>query len=595
MPNRSEPRRRGRSAPAALLALAAAVVGPAPGQAQVAEYLDHDAFTGELRAVVNASDAASVRSIATSPEGRDVWMVELALPGDLDPSDRPALLVVGTLSGDHVVGSHLALEAVRHITAAASTDEGRTLLSEHTIYVVPRANPDGAEAMFASTRWNRSVNGTSIDDDNDGRFDEDGPDDLNGDGMITLMRVVDPEGDFMVDPDNPRLMKRADAAAGESGTHTLYLEGRDDDGDGWYNEDGIGGVDLDRNFQHAYPYYQRGAGKNMVSEAASRALVDFAVANRNIAAVLTYGHSDNLVTPPNARGELGGIAASDLYLFAMESLDGILDTGVFSSRPDNVQGGLQLRGAQLGADNNPNSGRRPAMTVDGDDIEYFASVSSRYREITGLESVGVNRPAEGMFFQYGYFQYGVPSFSTQGWAPEGEGDSADERLAASGAEFVEWASVTHPTLGEVEVGGFAPHAMTNPPAADLPALGERQGEFVMALAGMLPQVRIVETEVTAHGGGLYTVDAVIENAGYFPSSLRHGQVARSVDPVLVQIGVDSDDIVTGDSKSATVSQLEGSGNRARFSWMVRGSDGQSVEIRVRAQKGGLDSTTVTLR
>lgn len=580
--------------------LGVVLAAPVTGSAQVAEYLDYDAFSNELRSVVGSSDAAEVSSLATSPGGREVWMVELSLPGELPPAERPALLVVGSLEGDHVVGSHLALEAVRHIVGSTDDDAVRTMLTENTIYVVPRANPDGVEAMFGSLRWNRSTNGRAVDDDNDGRMGEDAPDDLNGDGMITLMRVADPEGAFIPHPDDARLMKRADAAAGESGTHTLYIEGRDDDGDGFYNEDGPGGVDLNRNFQHVYPYYQRAAGPHMVSEPVSRALVDFAVANRNVAAVLTYGHSDNLVTPPDGRGQLGGIAPSDLHLFAAESLDGILDVGVFSSRPDNLAGGLRLRGAQRGADNDPNSGRRPAETVNGDDIEYFERVSEQYREITGLESVPVNRPAEGAFFQYGYFQFGVPSFTTQGWAPTlpedaERGASMDQTMLAAGAAFVDWTEAQHPDFGRVEVGGFEPHALTNPPASELPALGAAQGEFVVALAGMLPRVRIVDTEVTSHGGGIFTVEASVENSGYFPSSLRHGVVSRTVDAVLVQIGVDANDIVTGDAKSSTVAALAGSGHRASFSWVVRGSAGQNVEIRVRAEKGGLDSTTVTLR
>ncbi|NNK63262.1 MAG: hypothetical protein HKO98_08600 [Gemmatimonadetes bacterium] len=590
------------AAAAATVFLAVAVVFASPdaGEAQVAEYLDHEAFGQELRSVVDGSDAASVSVMATSPGGRDVWMVELSLPGALDPGDRPALLVVGSLEGDHVAGSHFALEAIRHIVGSTDDEAVRTMLTDNTVYVVPRANPDGVEAMFGSVRWNRSTNGRAMDDDNDGRMDEDAPDDLNGDGMVTLMRVMDSEGPFMVHSDDARLMKRADAAAGEAGTHTVYIEGRDDDGDGFYNEDGPGGVDLNRNFQHVHPYYQRAAGPHMVSEPESRALIDFAVERRNIAAVLTYGHSDNLVMPPNARGQLGGIATSDLHVFAMESLDEIFDVGVWSSRPSNLQGGLQLRGAQPGRDNDPNSGRRPAETVDGDDVEYFERVSERYRDITGIESVGVNRPAEGAFFQYGYFQYGVPSFSTQGWAPElpedaESGGSLDATMLAAGVSFVEWTEVDHPDLGTVEVGGFEPHMITNPPADRLPELGAAQGEFVVALAGMLPRVRIVETEVTAHGGGIFTVEAAVENTGYFPSSLSHGIVARSVDPVLVQIGVESEAIVTGDSKSSTVAQLAGSGHRARFSWVVRGSAGQNVEIRVRAEKGGLDSTTVTLR
>ena len=56
---------------------------PEAASAQVAEYLDHDAFGQELRSVVNGSDAARVSVLATSPGGRDVWMVELSLPGEL--------------------------------------------------------------------------------------------------------------------------------------------------------------------------------------------------------------------------------------------------------------------------------------------------------------------------------------------------------------------------------------------------------------------------------------------------------------------------------------------------------------------------------
>ena len=38
-------------------------------------------------------------------------------------------------------------------------------------------------------------------------MDEDGPEDLNKDGVITVMRVKDPAGDYMIDPDDPRTQK----------------------------------------------------------------------------------------------------------------------------------------------------------------------------------------------------------------------------------------------------------------------------------------------------------------------------------------------------------------------------------------------------
>jgi hypothetical protein len=577
--------------------------------AQSTEYLDFDGLTGALQALVDSSGSAGMRSLGTSHEGRDIWLVEIGDPAGAPMNERRAMLVVANLEGDHLVGSQLALETIRYLI----NDPGAAdLRSEQVVYVIPRLNPDGAEAMFAGVKWDRRGNALSVDDDNDGRFDEDPGEDLDGDGMITQMRVPDPAGDFMEDPDDPRLMRRADKAAGERGTHTLYTEGLDSDGDGYLNEDGPGGVDLNRNFQHEYPYYEADAGKYMVSEPESRALMDFVVANRHIGAILTFGHSDNLVTPPNDRGALAEPATFDLVAFAEAANADIYDDGVFGGGGGGGgfgfggavgAGGVELRGAQLGSDNDPQSGRRPAVTVNEDDLVYFEAVSEAYRDITGIGQVALNRRAQGAFFQVGYYHIGVPSFSTPGWGPPDEGPddaSGDARivgaLEAAGIDvFDPWTTFEHPELGTVEIGGIVPYAATNPPATELAALGRSHGEFVARLAGMLPRIEIVDTAVSAHGGGVFTVTAEVQNTGYLPTSLEHGQVSNSVQPTTVRIQVEPERILTGNSKSSTIDVLAGSGSRAEFSWVIRGSEGEDVEIWVRSQKGGTDTATVTLR
>jgi hypothetical protein len=627
--------------------------------------MNHDQLTRELRSLVNSSDMARMRSAGESLGGREIWLVEIGNPSGVPLEERPAVLVVGNLEGDHLVGSALALETIRYFLEGADEHaEIGTILDEQVIYVFPRVNPDGAEAMFASVKSERAKNARPYDDDNDGRIDEDGPEDLNGDGLITVMRVADPAGDFMIDTVDARLMKRADPTKGEQGAYTLYWEGTDSDGDGFLNEDGPGGVDLNRNFQHEYPYWQRDAGPHMVSEPESRALMDFVIAHRNIGAILTFGRTDNLVTPPDSRGNLADPSTLDLPAFADASNADIFETGVFGAQRGFGFGfgffffrgrGSGFRGAQPGRDNDPNAGRRPVTTVNTADLEYFKAASEAYKSITGIESVGVHRTPEGAFFQYGYFQYGVPSFSTPGWGlpsvepeePSEEGPGAGEarpeaaaarpagaRPAAGGARpggaafaramaqggrpgagaaagadarilsafdaagidaFVEWAPYSHPTLGEVEIGGFRPYATTNPPAEQLAELGRKHGEFVARLAGMLPRVRIVETEVRAHGGGIFTVAVEIENSGYFPTSLQHGVVARSVGPIVVQIQIPPENLITGDDKTSTIQKLDGSHNRERFEWVIRGRDGARVEITALAPKGGTDSATVTLR
>jgi hypothetical protein len=147
----------------------------------------------------------------------------------------------------------------------------------------------------------------------------------------------------------------------------------------------------------------------------------------------------------------------------------------------------------------------------------------------------------------------------------------------------------------VEIGGFLPYATTNPPAAQLPELGEKHGRFLVELAGMLPRVRIADAKVTANGGGVFTVEVVVENTGFFPTSTRHGLTSASVGPVQVQIQVDAADILTGSDKTVTVAKLDGSGARERWTWVIRGRQGDKVEIKLRSQKAGTDLATVTLR
>lgn len=640
------PRRRWLAAAVAALGLGAVALTPVQ-----AGYHDYDTLTRALRDLAGAhGETATLVSIGESREGRDIWALEIAAPGPLPAAERPALLVVGNLEADRLVGSELALSMAREVLARSGSDPAvRARLEQSTLYMVPRANPDGAERMFAPVHSDFRVTLRPADDDADGRVNEDGPEDLNGDGVITLMRVPEPGGPYMVDPSDARLLREADAARGESGSYELYVEGTDDDGDGFYNEDGPGGVDLGRNFQHAYPYYAPDAGPHMISEPESRALMDYVLAHRNIAAILTFGASDNLVGDLGPRGDAPAAAPLALPGYPAVHVEEARGVGMVD-RPRRFSGygmwgGGQGRAAGDAAGGRP-AGRQPATTVDDADREYYATVAERYREITGIRTLANTRPPEGAFHSFGYFQFGVPSFSTPGWgldvpaagggAGEGEQTAGADRPGAEGAGgdaararprapgrtgpggtggpddgadarmlewmddagvdgFVAWTAYEHPELGPVEIGGFRPYATTNPPADRIPELGAAHADFALYLASLFPRVRVVETGVTAHGGGLYEITAEIENEGYLPTALAQGVTAGAVAPTMVQLGVDPEALVTGDAKTSFFPTLDGSGARQRYTWLVRGRPGQEVELRVVAQKAGRDATTLTLR
>jgi len=182
-------------------------------------------------------------------------------------------------------------------------------------------------------------------------------------------------------------------------------------------------------------------------------------------------------------------------------------------------------------------------------------------------------------------------------APGGNGADAKvlKALESAGIDaIVEWTPFPHPTLGDVEIGGFMPYATSNPPLEQVAELGAKHGEFLVKLAGMLPRVRIVDTEVKSHGGGVFTVTVHVENEGFLPTSLQQGVTSRAVRPTLVQIQVPPEDILTGADKSSRIQQLDGSGSRESFTWVIRGREGARVEIRLRSEKGGTDTATVTL-
>jgi hypothetical protein len=639
---------------------------PAAAQAP-ATYHDHAGLTKTLQALAGANSAfVRLESIGKSRGGRDIWALQIAHPAGVPPAKRPALLIAAGFEGDQLAGTEIALSVAEFLAKNASSDAAvKSRLEGSTIYVVPRVNPDGAEGFFSPLKAGLATNAAPFDNDNDGRVDEDGPEDLNGDGLITAMRVQAPGGEYMIDPDEPRLMKKADPKKGETGVYKIFWEGTDNDGDGFINEDPPGGVDINRNFAHEYPYYKTGAGPHMVSEAETRAVMDWIIGHRNVAAILTFGESDNLIVPPTSAGRLGPARELDLVRFADASAAGartmgFIQTGGAPGRGGRFMGEFSMEmlmgggpgrqaGRQTQASESPRfmmPDRKPVTTVAPADYDYFKAASDKYIELTGIRQPLVVREPQGAFFQYGYFQFGVPSFSTPGFGlttaepagprrmgmmPPGAAEGGAAGQAGPGGEmgrfgqgpggaspaqtappgidkqvlkwldaekidgFVKWTKTKHPVLGEVEIGGFKPYAVANPPAAKLAELGASHAKFALHLASLFPQVKVAGLEAIAHGGGIFRIKAEVENAGFWPTSLAQGQAARSVKPTMVQLGVDPGAVLTGNAKTSFLPVLAGSGSRAKYEWLIRGKTGQVVELLVQSEKGGSATARVTLK
>ena len=223
-----------------------------------------------------------------------------------------------------------------------------------------------------------------------------------------MMRIPDSKGDYRIDTKDPRIMVKADRAKGERGTHRLVPEGLDDDGDGSWNEDGPGGVRIDRNFPHNWKEHDRATGTSPVSESESRALADFLLDHTNIGAVVVYGLHDNVRKAP--RGEAAAPAADG---------EGA-DSGAAAAPAGAPGGGRGGRGGRGGAGGGGGGGGGggAATTILRDDLPIYERAAKLYKETTALDGDVEEPAADGAIHAWTYFERGLPSFAIRVWTPQ---------------------------------------------------------------------------------------------------------------------------------------------------------------------------------
>jgi len=541
------------------------LVGPA--WASAARYLSAEAM-GERLAQLAQREPKLVRvhELAQSRAGREVWIVEIGTGSAQKRSTRPAMLVVAGIEGNDLVGPVTAVAWIERLTEQYRAGPPvAKLLRATTIYVVPCLNPDAAERFFTSPKVELTTNGTPFDDDHDGLVDEDGGEDLNDDGLITMMRVEDKKGRHILDEDDSRLLLEADPLKGESGAWRLLPEGIDNDHDERWNEDGEGGVNFNRNFPYDYGYFEPDAGLHAVSEAETRALADFIVAHPNIGLVVTYGAADSLRDTPEEA---------------------------------------------------PSAGRsKPMEAVDEEDIDWYEVFGQMYRETLGLDEELECLSEPGTFSDWMYFHRGRLSVAVRPWdvtlaraiaeseneqgEAEEEGDEDEDEEAAEQRDdlrwfdehapdsFIAWEAIDHPDFPgqRVEVGGYRPFVRTNPPVTMLADVATTQGKFLTELAQRLPRIQVGKIECRLLADSIYEIEIDVVNAGFLPTALAHGETCRAVHPTRIVLNLPQECFLSGE-RTTFLPTIAGSGGVAKARYTIRAPDRQSIRFEVVSMLAG---------
>lgn len=597
-----------------------------------AGYHNYQALTNALKQVAGQNPKITkLTSIGKTLKGRDLWVLQVSGVKGPSPQEKQALLICGNLEGDHVIGSEVALGIAKYLVEQYGKDEKVTrVLDTRTFYIIPRLNPDGAELFFNSTLQEYSGNLKPRDEDYDWLVDEDGPEDLNDDGMITQMRVKDKEGDWFIADKDPRLMKKKEADTPTDKLYKIYTEGIDNDGDELYNEDGQGGFNINRNFPHNFGYNPKGLGVYTASELETQALIDFMTRyvpeqktqpHKNICGVLLFSKFDNL-----AAGT--GIECGTPTFPQPPSV----------GRPTAARGMVFMMGRRRGAAAEPQlpppTDPQPKRTNSGD-VRLFTNVSKEYKETTDIKSAESEKPA-GSLLEWAYFQFGVPAFSANLWSlrqeeqrrpptkkqtgaqPQAAQQTTRDRAAIfrqfqmgarasaqtqatgndeqwlkwideknDGKGFVKWTKFNHKQLGEVEIGGFQPYLRVNPPADQIPALSKSHAEFALYLASQFAEITMDEPEVKKLSSNLFELKIKIRNKGKFPYVTAMGQRTRNINSIMLRLKFQDDKSMKlfGGNKRNDTSSLN-AGAEQEFKWVIISPPGKRIDITLWAMNGG---------
>jgi hypothetical protein len=474
--------------------------------------------------------------VGRSFEGRPIFQVTLTNTATGKASDKPAAYFEGGRHSGEITGSESVLWMIQHLLVGYGRDPDITrLLDSKAIHLRPQNNPDGSRLYLHTAQANRSTV-RPHDSDRDGLLDEDPPEDLDGDGVIFALRwrVRDHERDqasHTLDERDPsgRLMKRVPEGEGD---WMVMSEGMDSDGDGRFNEDGIGGLDLHRNYPENWRpdrgadatergYTQFGAGAFPLSEPETRLTVLWLLEHPNVSVVNSMDTRVPMhLRPPSTSRSAERIYPEDLAFYV--TFDSI---------------GQRITGYPWAGDvYDTYMTRVPVSPVTGDSARPS--------------------PLFGHGPDFGYFYYGAIWYGDELWnggrMRDYNGDGLLDELDAltwddrenDGRGFREWEPLEHPALGAVEIGGFHPKFFSqNPPPEMLEPWARNQGLFNLEMARWLPQIDDVrlETQQTPARGdsATYRMRVSWTNSGRLPTALRQAQLVKIVQEDRVRLRFDS--------------------------------------------------------
>ncbi len=469
------------------------------------DYYSYDMVVSALKKLHKAfPDLTKLDLIGKSEEGRAIYAMTVNNPKTGKELDKPAIYVDGNIHGNEIQATEVTLYLLNYLLDNyGKNGQITSLVDKKCFYVIPIINPDGRYHFFADGNTSSTNRGLRIpkDDDGDGLYDEDFPDDLDGDGNICLMRKKDPDGNFKTHPDDPRLMVRV--KPGEKGEWVILgSEGIDNDGDGLINEDSEGYVDPNRNwgFDWAPGYVQSGSGDYPFSGVGLKAIAGYIRNRPNICVTWLFHNSGGMFLRGPSTKSQGEYPKNDVKVYDF-----------IGNQAERIVPGYKYMVSW-----------KDLYTTYGDFGEWMSMLMGTYNFVgelymTSQEMFATNdenkknknlSDDEGGFFGERIKEYDRIRF--------------DDNLNQS-ASFVKWKPYKHPLYGDIEIGGWVKFSSRMPPVFLLKELVHRNASAVIFSAKQTPEVSLQIVSSEKIGNGLYKIKTIMGNKNAIPTMSFHAK------------------------------------------------------------------------
>lgn len=421
---------------------------------------------------------------------------------------KPGSFICGSTHGNEYTGTEVCLYTIDKLVSGYGEDETITQrIDGQTFYICPIVNPDGVYNSVEKGIPQRQ-NSLMKDDDGDGKINEDGPDDLNGDGLIMQFRYKDPQGRFVIDDEDPRLMVRLgrDAeVATDKERYSVISEDKDNDGDGQRGEDSERGIDVNRNYPEGWftdDILPGGQGVYPTSSPEAQAMVEFMVNHRNILIAQFYHTSGGFTYAPPGTGPHTNVPPRDRAIYDFVMGKKYLEVN-----------GLEVPEAWKNPQDLPRIKEELAKTSQN---KYAIARGYEWPEgwRASYNDIQDRIYGYGLQMDWMYSQYGAYALTAELWNPvndiegfpqsEGPGSRTDVERALlkhqdenyGGKLFKSWTKFTHPELGDGEIGGWLPQYSRNNALPGEPLIGicERHWQYEFWRSGLQPDVVITEAK-----------------------------------------------------------------------------------------------------